>query len=143
MFRNILSSTSPASVDSSSSAAKDGGKSTTTASVKTATTQKPKESCPHCNHSFLNSLKSHLRLNRSCGTKQLVDAGSEPRIKKPASSSSSNKAKFFMSKQGKLDKIDTCRSMLVAEQLAAQAQASSAFASPSASASGPSKATAD
>ena len=116
MFRNLLSSgggdKTVASIKSDTSPPTNTTTTTTSSSRKT-----PKDQCPHCNHSFFSSLKSHLRLNKSCGTKTLV---SEPRINKAKSSSSSSsnnsqnetKSKamlLMMAKQTKLDNIDSAR----------------------------------
>ena len=111
MFRNLLGGEKSSSSSSSSSSNTHG------MPIKSSTEpRKAKEQCPHCNHSFFNSLKSHLRLNKSCGTKNLTDTQSDPRIKKPTASSSSSyqqqiksKAMLLMAKQSKLDKLDSVR----------------------------------
>ena len=107
MFRNILSSNSV----EASNGGSDKIDKTHGMHVKSSSgSQKPKEQCPHCNHSFLNSLKSHLRLNKSCGTRQLND--STP-IKKQQATSSANqiksKAMLLLAKQSKQEKLDNSR----------------------------------
>ena len=114
MFRNLLSS---GGGDKNGASIKSDTTPPTNTTTTTSSSRKtPKDQCPHCNHSFFSSLKSHLRLNKSCGTKTLV---SEPRINKSKSSSTSSnntqneiKSKamlLMMAKQTKLDNMDNAR----------------------------------
>ena len=114
MFRNLLSS---GGGDKTGASIKSDTTPPTNTTTTTSSSRKtPKDQCPHCNHSFFSSLKSHLRLNKSCGTKTLV---SEPRINKSKSSSTSSnntqneiKSKamlLMMAKQTKLDNMDNAR----------------------------------
>ncbi len=120
MFRNLLGggekSSSLSSSSSSSSSSPHGGNTHGMPIKSSNEPRKAKDQCPHCNHSFFSSLKSHLRLNKSCGTKNLSDTHSDPRIKKSSSTSSSSqqqqiksKAMLLMAKQSKLDKLDSVR----------------------------------
>ena len=113
MFRNLLGG------EKTSSSSSSNGGNTHGMPIKSSNEpRKAKDQCPHCNHSFFSSLKSHLRLNKSCGTKNLSDTHSDPRIKKSSSSNASSsaqqqqiksKAMLLMAKQSKLDKLDSVR----------------------------------